>query len=96
MKPTASSFRLTSRKGSGLGGTDLDLGRTQVGQCGSDGWSEVERQGLTEVDEGFLFCVTLASHVNFETLGDVSVALLSDASGERALHNADSFIVVES
>ena len=88
MKPTASRFRLTSRKGSGLGGTDFDRDRSQVGQFGGDGRSEVERERLTQVDEGFRFRLALACHVNLEALGDLPVAVLHDAGGERALHHA--------
>lgn len=70
------SFWLERRRDSWGGeGTDLDLDRAQVGQCGGDGRSEVEREGLAQVAEGFFFCLALADHVNVEALGDIPVAL---------------------
>jgi hypothetical protein len=90
MKPTAFSFRLNSRKGSGLGGTNLDFDRPQVGECCGNGRSEVERERLAQVDEGYIFRLALTDHVNFEALGDMPVTLLRDAGGERVLHNVGS------
>jgi hypothetical protein len=48
---------------------------------------EVKGECVAQVGEGFLFCLALAGHVNFDALGNIPVAVPHDAGSECALHN---------
>ena len=88
--PATSRLRLNPRSGSRPSGTDLDLNRPQVGECGGKGRGVVERDSFAKIPQGILLRFALAGEVDFETLSEKLFARLRDAGRKGALHRVVS------
>lgn len=80
--PAASSFRLTSRKVSGLSSANFGLDQADWRSDGGAGRFEVEFHGFAEIAESFFLGSALAGDVHFQALGHVPVALAPDGCRE--------------
>ncbi len=75
LNPAASSRRLTSRNGSGLSRPNLYLNGVDLRWPRRHWRLEMEFQRFFQIDERFLFRQPLAGDIDFETLGDLPLAL---------------------
>src|ERR1700742_1121278 len=86
MKPAASSFRLTSRKGSTLSGIQFDLDLVDARQNRRARKLEVKVQGFAEIIKCLRFRQPLTRNVNLATLRDEPLAFLPHRRREFPRH----------
>ena len=90
-KPAASSRRFTSRNGRGLSRPNLNLNGANLRRPSGQRRLKMKLQRFFQVDERFLFSFTLAGDVDFETLGNIPLALSPYRCRKWAFHIDYSF-----
>ena len=83
---TASSRRLTSRKGCGLSGPNLNLDRADLRRPCRLRRFEVQFNRFLEVGKSLVLRLALADDVEFDSLGNIPLSFAPDGRSERSLH----------